>query len=161
MFIIHSLKFVSWRKFVFCDAFRLRFGLMASNSRSSVPIEDSAGASASPCDASVQAVWSLAVGVRALTSADRHLGHTVWDGRDWVAYDAIHANAAGDGFLCLGRFEDAGAAMRAIENSVGAQESLTVSAATASEAEAKRAKRRSCRPRSDRGRSMRSLAASA
>jgi len=65
------------------------------------------------------ATWYVAVGICALADADRHLGHAVRQGSDWLVYDAVHPNAAGDGFTLVGRFKSMVDAQLAIESSVG------------------------------------------
>lgn len=64
------------------------------------------------------AVWQVAPGVCALADGERHLGHAFHEGTTWVAYDAVHVNASGDGFLCLGHYQTMDKAKSAIENSV-------------------------------------------
>ena len=68
-------------------------------------------------------MWYLADGVCALADSERHLGHAIQEGDSWTAYDAVHPNESHDGLLALGRFKSIGAAVHAIERSVGVFES--------------------------------------
>jgi hypothetical protein len=65
------------------------------------------------------AKWYVAVEICALADSERHLGHAVREGSEWLAYDAIHPNAANDGFRFLGSFRTDVDARLAIESSVG------------------------------------------
>ena len=62
--------------------------------------------------------WRDAPNICALADAERHLGHAVRVGENWIAYDAIHFNPANDGFRVIGIFQTIGQAKQAIEDSV-------------------------------------------
>jgi hypothetical protein len=80
----------------------------------------------SPTDSAAvsRAIWFKVVGVCALADSERHLGHAVRKGGNWLAYDAVHPNAPHDGFLYVGHFKTVIDAQRAIENSVGVRTGL-------------------------------------
>ena len=61
--------------------------------------------------------WQNAPHICALSDGERHLGHVVRVGGRWHAYDAMHSNATGDGFLTLGTFAAVEAAQQAVEQS--------------------------------------------
>jgi hypothetical protein len=62
-------------------------------------------------------MWRTAGHICALSDAERHVGHIVRIGGRWHAYDAMHANTTGDGFLSLGTFIALDCAKGAVEQS--------------------------------------------
>ena len=48
------------------------------------------------------AVWTDSDSVCCLDNDERHLGHIVKAGDNWLAYDATHLNDRGTSFRCLG-----------------------------------------------------------
>ena len=63
-------------------------------------------------------VWRHSRTVCALSDRDRHLGHVVFTGGQWHAYDATHLNDDRDGYKDLGVYRDVAVAKAAVEASV-------------------------------------------
>lgn len=61
--------------------------------------------------------WRTSSHICALSDGERHIGHVVRIGGCWHAYDAMHSNETGDGFLTLGTFAAVEAAQQAVEQS--------------------------------------------
>jgi hypothetical protein len=61
--------------------------------------------------------WRISSQICALSDGERHVGHIVRIGGRWHAYDAMHSNETGDGFLCLGTFVAVESARDAVEQS--------------------------------------------
>ena len=59
--------------------------------------------------------WRTSAHICALSDGERHVGHIVRVGGRWHAYDAMHSNEKGDGFLSLGTFIAVDAAKEAVE----------------------------------------------
>lgn len=62
-------------------------------------------------------LWRTSGHICALTDGERHIGHIVRVGGRWHAYDAMHSNGTGDGFLSLGSFIALDCAKDAVEQS--------------------------------------------
>ena len=63
--------------------------------------------------------WHDFSSVCSFADGERHLGHIVYDGSYWVAFDATHLNEARTGFAVLGTFPEVIRAKRAVEQSCG------------------------------------------
>jgi hypothetical protein len=63
--------------------------------------------------------WRESSDICALADAERHLGHAIWAGKCWIAYDAMHLNPSGNGFRIIGTFAMIDAAKQAIEDAAG------------------------------------------
>ena len=61
--------------------------------------------------------WRTSAHICALSDDERHVGHIVKIGGRWHAYDAMHSNETGDGFLSLGTFVTVESAKDAVEQS--------------------------------------------
>ncbi len=61
--------------------------------------------------------WRTSSHICALSDGERHIGHVVRIGGSWHAFDAMHSNETGDGFLALGTFAAVEAAQRTVEQS--------------------------------------------
>jgi hypothetical protein len=59
--------------------------------------------------------WRHSDHICALSDGERHVGHIVKIGGRWHAFDAMHSNRAGDGFLSLGTFASEFPAKSAVE----------------------------------------------
>jgi hypothetical protein len=59
--------------------------------------------------------WRISSHICALSDGERHVGHIVRIGGRWHAYDAMHSNETGDGFLNLGTFAAVESAKGAVE----------------------------------------------
>ncbi len=59
--------------------------------------------------------WRVSGHICALSDGERHIGHTVKIGGRWHAFDAMHSNERGDGFLSLGTFAAVETAKQAVE----------------------------------------------
>lgn len=62
-------------------------------------------------------MWRTSGHICALSDGERHIGHIVRIGGRWHAYDAMHSNQTGDGFLSLGTFIALDCAKDAVEQS--------------------------------------------
>jgi hypothetical protein len=61
------------------------------------------------------ATWCDSSSVCSLADGERHLGHVVRAGNQWLAFDATHINNSGTGFRFLGCCATITAAKRAVE----------------------------------------------
>jgi hypothetical protein len=62
-----------------------------------------------------QPAWRIAGDTCGLNDGERHLGHIVKTGNQWLAFDGTRPNDAGTGFRLLGTFPSSAAAKRIVE----------------------------------------------